>query len=287
MPRGVSQQHQQSTLLHQGSLPQGFMQPPGAGGGLMRQTTIAAAAAEIGGLSHQSTLGIAASMFPDAQTGGAPLRALSGAEQAPRGHSSPAAFTQVLAAPPQKGMYEADPSVMLRWMNTVALQLDDVLEDTVSSPTAAGAAAAAAAATQPASRAASGAEPTAVVAAAGDGGNHTGTDKEASDAAAVEAAAAEPQPAAPNPQGSLGIPIPISPSARFQTLLVNARRTNDVQAFYEAMLSRYMFFQDKPATLLQKMADFVRAAVYDDMKPCHAWCCIGAPQPPPATAAAG
>lgn len=56
-----------------------------------------------------------------------------------------------------------------------------------------------------------------------------------------------------------------SPSARFQNLLVHARSRGTVQGYYEAMLTRYDHFRDKPAALLVKMAEFIMAALTDDM----------------------
>ncbi|KAL3143339.1 hypothetical protein ABBQ38_002174 [Trebouxia sp. C0009 RCD-2024] len=54
-----------------------------------------------------------------------------------------------------------------------------------------------------------------------------------------------------------------SPSARFQNLLIHARSRGSVQGYYEAMLTRYDHFRDKPAALLVKMAEFIMAALTD------------------------
>lgn len=54
-----------------------------------------------------------------------------------------------------------------------------------------------------------------------------------------------------------------SPSARFQNLLIHARSRGTVQGYYEAMLTRYDHFKDKPAALLVKMAEFIMAALTD------------------------
>ncbi|KAL0039756.1 hypothetical protein WJX77_006974 [Trebouxia sp. C0004] len=56
-----------------------------------------------------------------------------------------------------------------------------------------------------------------------------------------------------------------SPSARFQNLLIHARSRGTVQGYYEAMLTRYDHFRDKPAALMVKMAEFIMAALTDDL----------------------
>ncbi|KAA6424087.1 MAG: SMCA5 SWI SNF related matrix associated act (ISS) [Trebouxia sp. A1-2] len=56
-----------------------------------------------------------------------------------------------------------------------------------------------------------------------------------------------------------------SPSARFQNLLIHARSKGTVQGYYEAMLTRYDHFRDKPAALMVKMAEFIMAALTDDL----------------------
>lgn len=52
-----------------------------------------------------------------------------------------------------------------------------------------------------------------------------------------------------------------SPSARFQTLLVAARRHNCLAPHYEAMLERFEFFKADPERLRAKMEDFIWAAL--------------------------
>lgn len=56
-----------------------------------------------------------------------------------------------------------------------------------------------------------------------------------------------------------------SPSARFQNLLIHARGRGTVQGYYEAMLTRFDHFRDKPAALMVKMAELIMAALTDDL----------------------
>ena len=54
------------------------------------------------------------------------------------------------------------------------------------------------------------------------------------------------------------------PSARFQTMLVQATQASSIAAWYSAMASRWLFFHSQDAALLhQKMAEFILSALYD------------------------
>ena len=54
------------------------------------------------------------------------------------------------------------------------------------------------------------------------------------------------------------------PSARFQTMLVQASQASSTAAWYSAMASRWLFFNNLDASLLrQKMAEFILSALND------------------------
>lgn len=120
-----------------------------------------------------------------------------------RGTVSACMPSPALVGPPPGGHSETDPRTISRWMDAIALQLDDVLNESASSPRAA---------------------------ADGD-------------------------------RGSDGLPLSIS--GRFQTMLVFARRSDTLLGFYDAMLSRFEFFQSQPDRLRTKMAEFIVAAVHE------------------------
>ena len=57
---------------------------------------------------------------------------------------------------------------------------------------------------------------------------------------------------------------PLIPSARFQTMLVQAAQASSTAAWYSAMASRWLFFHSHDASVLhQKMAEFILSALYD------------------------
>eukprot|EP00884_Botryococcus_braunii_P020600 jgi/Botrbrau1/7223/Bobra.0021s0008.1 len=53
----------------------------------------------------------------------------------------------------------------------------------------------------------------------------------------------------------------VSPAARFQAVLVHARRTACLAGYYQAMLSRYEHFRASPQLQRTKMAEFIMAAL--------------------------
>lgn len=61
-----------------------------------------------------------------------------------------------------------------------------------------------------------------------------------------------------------GMEARLSPSGRFQTLLVYARKSNCIHGYYEAMLTRYEAFRPQPRLLQRKIEEFVLAALYED-----------------------
>lgn len=61
----------------------------------------------------------------------------------------------------------------------------------------------------------------------------------------------------------------LSPSARFQVLLVHARRSSSIHGMYESMLARLEAFAgSSAATLRAKMVDFIIAALHEDSVQC-------------------
>lgn len=107
------------------------------------------------------------------------------------------------APPPAAGLQEGDPTAQIHWMNRVAMVLDDLLAATAAR------------------------------AAAADMVSPTAESSPEVQAARGDASGA---PAASVGGVCCGWAVP--PSARFQALLVHARRKRCLQGYYEAMLQR-------------------------------------------------